>query len=203
MVYSDFKSLAEFQKQFHLPIREEKELFIDVPEVTPSETLQRSLAETLELALAINTEKARSEMIITPLLLEVRRQANYEVSLFSGIEFNVNPEQGLNGYCDYLISRSPEQLFVTAPITIIVEAKNEGGLGQCAAAMFASQLFNQEVGNEIPTLYGAVITGEIWRFLQLSNQELQVDLSNFYIKEVRKILGILLAGLMTFSCKPV
>ncbi|WP_363269116.1 hypothetical protein [Okeania sp. SIO2B3] len=63
-------------------------------------------------------------MIITPLLLEIRRQANYSVSLFSGIEFNIDFDRSLNGYCDFLISRSPEQLIINAPVAIIVEAKN-------------------------------------------------------------------------------
>ncbi|MFM8005054.1 MAG: hypothetical protein ACKO86_08930, partial [Dolichospermum sp.] len=91
-------------------------------------------------------EKARSEMIITPILLEVRRKANYQISLFSGTDFNVDIERGLNGYCDFVISRSKEQLTINAPVLIIVEAKNEnikGGLGQCAAAMLAAQLFNE------------------------------------------------------------
>ena len=47
---------------------------------------------------------------------------------------------------------------------VIIEAKNEnikGGLGQCAAAMLAAQLFNQQEGNEIRKIYGAVTTGDI------------------------------------------
>lgn len=61
-------------------------------------------------------------------------------------------------------SRFKEQLTINAPMMIIVEAKNEnikGGLGQCAAVMLAAQLFNQQQGNEIKTIYGAVTTGEI------------------------------------------
>lgn len=64
-------------------------------------------------------------MIITPILLELRRKANYEISLFSGSDFNVDFEKGLSGYCDFLISRSKEQLTINAPVIIIVEAKNE------------------------------------------------------------------------------
>lgn len=196
MAYSDF-TLSKFKKSFNIRIDEEIDLFANVEPVQVSEKLITNLEETAELALAINTEKARSEMIITPILLEVRRQANYQISLFSGTDFNVDAEKGLNGYCDFLISRSKEQLTINAPVVIIVEAKNEnikGGLGQCAAAMLAAQLFNQEEGNEIKTIYGAVTTGDIWKFLKLEGCDVFIDLNNYYIKEINKILGILSQG---------
>ncbi len=82
---------------------------------------------------------------------------------------------------------------------IIVEAKNEnikGGLGQCMATMLAAQLFNEQEGNHIQTIYGAVITGDIWKFLKLSGTELFVDLNNYYINELNKILGILYQGIL-------
>ncbi|KAB8317309.1 hypothetical protein SD81_018540 [Tolypothrix campylonemoides VB511288] len=196
MAYSDF-TLSKFKKSFNIRIDEEIDLFANVEPVQVSDKLTTTLEETAELALAINTEKARSEMIITPILLEVRRQANYQISLFSGTDFNVDAEKGLNGYCDFLISRSKEQLTINAPVVIIVEAKNEnikGGLGQCAAAMLAAQLFNQEEGNEIKTIYGAVTTGDIWKFLKLEGCDVFIDLNNYYIKEINKILGILSQG---------
>ncbi|GGA01422.1 hypothetical protein [Okeania sp. KiyG1] len=194
MAYSDFKTLSKFQKEFDLHIHEQVNLFAQVESLKSSDFLTQTLAETVELALAINTEKARSEMIITPLLLEIRRQANYSVSLFSGIEFNIDFDRSLNGYCDFLISRSPEQLIINAPVAIIVEAKNEdikGGLGQCAATMLAAQLFNQQENQAINRIYGAVTTGDIWKFLLLEGNELKIDLSNFYIRDVEQILGVL------------
>lgn len=196
MAYSDF-TLSKFKKSFNIRIDEETDLFAQVEPTEVSDILSNSLAETTELALAINTEKARSEMIITPILLELRRQANYQISLFSGSDFNVDTEQGLNGYCDFVISRSKEQLTINAPVMIIVEAKNEnikGGLGQCAAAMLAAQLFNEQEGNEIKTIYGAVTTGDIWKFLKLEGADVFIDLNNYYIKEINKILGILCQG---------
>ncbi|NEO57042.1 MAG: hypothetical protein F6K54_30615 [Okeania sp. SIO3B5] len=194
MAYSDFKTLSKFSKEFDLHINEQVNLFAQIESLKPSDFLTQTLAETVELALAINTEKARSEMIITPLLLEIRRQANYSVSLFSGIEFNIDFDRSLNGYCDFLISRSPEQLIINAPVAIIVEAKNEnikGGLGQCAATMLAAQLFNQQENKAINRIYGAVTTGDIWKFLLLEGNELKIDLSNFYIRDVEQILGVL------------
>jgi len=193
MAYSDF-TLNKFKKAFNLRIDEESDLFATVEAVQPSEYLTTTLDETVELALAINTEKARSEMIITPMLLEVRRKANYQISLFSGTDFNVDFEKGLNGYCDFILSRSKEQLTLNAPVAIIVEAKNENikaGLGQCGAAMLAAQLFNQQEENNIKTIYGAVTTGDIWKFMKLVDSDVFIDLSNYYIKDVDKIIGIL------------
>jgi hypothetical protein len=198
MAYTDF-SLTKFKKNFNITIKEEIDLFATVEPIEISEKLTNTLEETTELALAINTEKARSEMIITPILLEVRRKANYQISLFSGTDFNVDIERGLNGYCDFVISRSREQLTINAPVLIIVEAKNEnikGGLGQCAAAMLAAQLFNEQEGNEIKTIYGAVTTGDIWKFLKLEGTDIFIDLNNYYIQELNKILGILCQGVL-------
>ncbi len=149
----------------------------------------------MDLAVAINTEKARSEMIIAPILLEIRRKVNYNISLFSGVDFNVDFSQGLNGFCDFLISRSKEQLFIQAPVLTIVETKNENlksGLGQCVAEMVAAQLFNQQEGNKISTIYGAVTIGTIWQFLKLHGALVSIDLREYYIRDIQKILGILM-----------
>ncbi len=197
MAYSEF-TLSKFKKNFNIKIDETANLFADIKPLEASDKLTNSLEESAELALAINTEKARSEMIITPILLELRRRANYQISLFSGSDFTVDISRGLNGYCDFIISRSKEQLTINAPVIIIVEAKNENikdGLGQCAAAMLAAQIFNQEEGNEITNIYGAVTTGDIWKFMKLVGSELFIDLDNYYIKEINNILGILYQGI--------
>jgi len=62
-------------------------------------------------------------MIIAPTLLNPRKQVFSKTSLFLGVDFNVDYEQGLNGNCDYIISNSTEQLFVKSPVIILVEAK--------------------------------------------------------------------------------
>lgn len=57
--------------------------------------------------------------------------------------------------------------------------------------MLAAQLFNEQEGNKIKTIYGAVTTGDIWKFLRLEGIDIFIDLNNYYIKELNKILGIL------------
>ncbi|MBC5793761.1 hypothetical protein H5968_00990 [Sphaerospermopsis sp. LEGE 00249] len=197
MSYSEFK-LSEVIQNFGLTINESSGLFAETPEEECSDLLATILKENVDLAVSINTEKARSEMIISPILLEVRRKLNYEISLFSGVDFNVDNQQGLNGFCDFLISLSKEQLFVRAPVITLVETKNENlksGLAQCIAEMVAAQLFNEQKQNQIKIVYGAVTIGTIWQFLKLEDKIVSIDLSEYYIKDVKKILGILISAI--------
>ncbi|MDB9457713.1 hypothetical protein PN480_07575 [Dolichospermum circinale CS-1225] len=203
MAYSDFK-LSEIIQKFELTLNEVSGLFGDIPEEEPSNLLTTILKENVDLAVSINTEKARSEMIISPILLEVRRKLNNEISLFSGVDFNVDNQQGLNGFCDFLISLSKEQLFVRAPIITLVESKNENlklALAQCIAEMLAAQLFNEQKQNAIKIVYGAVTIGTIWQFLKLEDKTISIDLTEYYIKEVKKILGILISAIMLSTHK--
>ncbi|MEL7226074.1 MAG: hypothetical protein AAGL17_14820, partial [Cyanobacteria bacterium J06576_12] len=140
MAYGNF-TLAQLKKTFGLSLKEVPGLFSALPDVEGSQGLVDTLAEGINLSVAIGTEKARSEMIITPILMELRRIFKREISLFSGVDFTVSPEQGLNGVCDYLISRSKEQLLIQSPVIMLVEAKNENlkvGLPQCCAAIISA-----------------------------------------------------------------
>ncbi len=196
MPYSDF-SLEKVKRTFELTTSEIVDLFGNVPDLECSALLTEILRYNVPLALASNSEKARSEMIISPILIDLRRQLNERINLFSGIEFDVDSERGLNGICDFIISNSPEILFVSAPVITLVEAKKENitaGLGQCVAEMLAARIFNERTGNEVSTIYGAVTTGSIWKFMKLDGSVISIDLTEYYLKDVNKILGILAMG---------
>ncbi len=79
-----------------------------MPEVAISPHLTTSLEENVLLAVSINTEKARSELIIANVLVEVRKLFQRCLSFFSGIEFTVDRELGLTGFCDFIVSLSKE-----------------------------------------------------------------------------------------------
>ena len=197
MAYSDF-TLATVQKTFELEMSQRTDRFLPIEAVDVSDHLKETLADSVPLAVAIHTEKARSEFIIAPILIELRRLSDYQVSLFSGTDFNVEASQGLNGVCDFIIGKSADQLILKTPVIAVVEAKNEnikGGLGQCIAEMTAAQRFNAQEGNSIEFVYGAVTTGTAWMFLSLRDQEVSIDLREYYIDDVGKILGILLSML--------
>jgi len=194
MAYSDF-TLAKVKETFALRVEEGQNLFSTIAGVPPSDRLVLTFEENILLATSIGTEKARSEFLIAPILSEMRRQAEYQVSLFSGTDFNVDPNQGLVGYCDFILSHSKEQYYISAPVLIVIEAKNEnikGGLGQCIATMVAAQMFNQRAGNEIDKIYGAVTSGTTWKFLTLEDNQVSIDLIEYYVNQVDKILGVLL-----------
>ncbi|MCY7282946.1 MAG: hypothetical protein LH679_05785 [Cyanobacteria bacterium CAN_BIN43] len=194
MAYSDF-TLAKAKAAFGLTSQEGSNLFATVTAVQPSISLSQTLTEFTELATLIGTEKARSEFLIAPILAEVRRQLGYRIALFSGTEFNVDPSKGLQGFCDFILSASEEQLYIDAPVMTIVEAKREdivGGLGQCVAAMVAAQQFNEGKGRPIPKIYGAVTSGTNWRFLILEGTKVWINSPEYYVSQINHILGILL-----------
>ncbi len=193
MAYSDF-TLDRVKKTFDLSISDKIDIFSSVPELELTPFLAETLRENVPLALASNTEKSRSEMIIAPILISVRKHLNAQISLFSGIDFTVDAQKGLNGSCDFIISRSPELLILTAPVVTIVEAKKENinaGLGQCVAEMIAAKLFNEREGNNFQSIYGTVTTGTNWKCLQLVGQVIEIDIIEYYISNIGKILGVL------------
>lgn len=193
MAYNQF-TINQISKQFGLQILEDADLFPSAPPVAPSEPLRLLLARYIPLAEAIGTEKAKSEFIIAPLLAELREQAEHRISLFSGVEFNVDEQQGLNGRCDYIVSHSSLQFSLRAPLLMMVEAKNDNlnsGLGQCMAEMVAARMFNEREGDSVDAVFGCVTTGSIWRFLMLSGNTLTIDDRQYFIESVENILGVL------------
>ena len=190
MPYSQF-TLSNVKADFNLTTVEGQTFPPNTEPISPSDRLLLVL-EDLPWAIAVDTEKARSEVIINPVLLEVRRLLDRQVSVFSGEEFNVDATVGLNGVCDFLISRSPEQLMVEAPAIVIVEAKKadlKSGYGQCIAEMVAVQRFNEAKGQPLSTIYGSVSSGTQWRFLKLEASTVTIDLTDYPLPPVEKILG--------------
>ncbi len=162
----------------------------------PTDLLVAILERELPWAIAVGSEIARYSGIISQVLLDVRALKQQQISVFAGKEFNVDPERKLNGYCDFLISLSPIQSVIQAPVIVIAEAKRgilENGLGQCVAAMVAAQQFNQNHGSTIPAIYGSVTNGSNWKFLKLSGMELVIDITEYEIASIDRILGILFA----------
>ena len=192
MAYSSF-SLKDVKQKLGVNVIENEKLFVNIPKVEISPFLRMTLDKYVSLALAINTEKSRSEWIIAPILGELRDQLRNNVSIFSGKKFDVDSSRGLDGFCDYLISLNPEQYYISAPIFSIVEAKNEDiveGLGQCIATMVAAKVFNEREHAQIPLIFGAVTTGTNWKLLKLSENTAYIDLDEYYLKEIDLLMGI-------------
>jgi len=194
MAYSDF-TISDIRKRLGINVAEGGDLFASVGEVELPATLADTLARYLPLALNLNTEKARSELLIAPMLIELKLRHPDRLSLFSGIDFTVDPELGLSERCDYILSRSPQQLALTAPACVLVEAKSEnivGGVPQCLAEMSAAQRFNTAAGSS-GVVFGAVTTGMLWRFLRLEGSRAQVDGVEYPIQSPKRVFSILRA----------
>lgn len=193
MPYSEF-TLRKVRNDLGIAIQEGGRFLPEIAPVSPDELLHQELEEGLPLVLARGSEKARSEWIINPVLTAVRRLLKRQVSLFSGEDFTVDPALGLNGICDFLISRSPTQLEIEAPAIVVVEAKKEnlnGGLGQCIAEMVAAQKFNQVNAAPLTTIYGSVSSGTAWKFLKLEATTVTIDLTEYPLPPVDLILSFL------------
>ena len=193
MAYSNF-TLELVREKFELKTERSIGLFSNIEPVSPSAELTKVLAKKVALATAIGTEKARSELIVADVLFELYDHFDGRISLFSGIEFNVDVDKGLTGVCDFIVSLSPEQFYVEAPIIVLVEVKKDDpvpGFGQCVAEMVAAQHFNAEKGNSVSCIYGVATTGTEWKFLKLEEKNLHIDLAVYALEGSDKILGIL------------
>ena len=192
MAYNNF-SFQDAIGQFDLNLVESP-FCESLPSVSPKSEFLNIFEQYLPLAQKAKSEKAKSELLVSPILVELLRLADSQIQLFSGEEFNVDKERGLNGFCDFLLSRSTISSIIQAPIMMLVEAKKgelDVGLGQCTAEMVAAQIFNTNEGKIIPVVYGCVTSGKLWQFLKLENKELTLDLNEYQVTPVERILGIL------------
>jgi hypothetical protein len=192
MAYNTF-TLELAKNQFSLTIINQR--FCDsLPIAEPQLEFTIVFNDLLELAEGARTEKAKSELLVTPILAQATKLSGGRVKLFSGEEFNVDHEKGLNGFCDFLFSRSANPYTIDAPVFMLVEAKRgeiEFGLGQCVAEMIAAQLYNHSQGQIIPVVYGCVTSGRLWQFLKLEGDKVTIDPDNYPLMPIHKVLGIL------------
>ena len=186
-------TFAKAKKELGLTIVEGNGFLPPIEPIAPSSRLEAAL-EDVPWAIAVGSERAKSESIIYPILQEVRRILNGQISLFSGKDFTVDVEKGLNGSVDYLLSRSPEQLEIEAPVVMLVEAKRDNlneGIGQCIAEMVAAVEFNRMNEVALKTIYGIISNGTQWRLMKLVEQTVTIDLMDYPLFPVDRILEIL------------
>ena len=192
MSFADF-TFPQVQQALGLTL-DEADLASALPAVPLREDFVTTLTDGAAIALAINTEKAKSEFIIAPVLLELRRLLGGAVGLFSGVALDVDPGKGLIGVCDFILTKATRQFILSTPLVTVVEAKNDNlrnGLGQCIAEMYAAALYNQQEGGTIEAVWGVVTTGSAWKFLRLENTTVTLDVKEYYIDNIGKILGVL------------
>jgi hypothetical protein len=189
MAYSDF-SLEDLEVKFGVKNRLQR-LFGEVQPITPSTRLQESLQLATELP--VRSEKAKSEAIVFPVLVELRNRNDKYFTIYSGDMLNADESRGLIGECDFILAKDINSYSINYPIFQVVEAKKhdiELGIPQCAAQLVGAQLFNEKKGIQLERIYGCVTTGDEWLFMKLE-QDLVIDTHKYYIVEITTLLGIL------------
>ena len=192
MAYNNF-TLEVVLDRFELNLLEER-FCQRLPSIDPQPEFLVIFDYLFELGEAAKSEKAKSELLVAPVLAQARKLTDRQVQLFSGEEFNVDQERGLNGFCDFLFTKSVNRFSIEAPVLMLVEAKRgeiESGWGQCVAEMVAAQLYNQNQGQTISVIYGCVTSGRLWQFFKLEENRITIDPNSYSLMPVQRILGIL------------
>ncbi len=188
MAYSDF-TMSDLENQFGIR-HERRRMQFDIQRIEPS----TSLKEDLEFAegLLLNSEKARSEWIVVPLLKELMTVNDKYFTVHSGENLNADIDKGLKGECDFILAKNLHTVNINYPIIQIVEAKKhdvELGIEQCAAQIVGAYYFNKNKGLDIRKIYGCVTNGKNWLFMKLENDLICIDQKNYYLGNLPELLG--------------
>jgi hypothetical protein len=176
MAYNKFK-IEILKSQFGVLVQKNKWLPQQLPPFEADVRLMETLQEVVKMYLG--SEKARSEFVVTPILQALYRKNHDKFSIFSGYEFNIDKNQGLSGFCDFILSSSLDSFLVEAPAFFIVETKktdiDDNAIAQCGAEMYAAQIFNERKGRPQKAVYGCVTSAYSWGFVKLENNLLSID----------------------------
>jgi hypothetical protein len=83
------------------------------------------LKNSLQIAkeLPIKSEKAKSESIVFPILVELRKRNNNFFTIHSGDTLNADEAHGLEGECDFILAKESDTYNINFPIFQLLEAK--------------------------------------------------------------------------------
>ena len=188
MGYSNFKKIRQVTKKFGLKAKLSP-LFSDITLHQPSDWLVKSLE--IAYKAPATTEKAKSERLVSPILMEIVQDFEHHITLFSGEEMNINANDDLAGPCDFFFGLYPLSPYIETPIISVVEAKDEDvewGVAQCAAQLYAAHLMNMQEEKDVPTLYGCATDGVEWQFLKFENNTFTINPKP--ITDISQVLGI-------------
>jgi hypothetical protein len=193
MAFSDFAYPAVLA-EFGLTERTVLNLFAGVPPVAPNPPLVAALPVNIALATGAHSEAARSTWLVGPVISDLWARYDGTLSVNPGVDFDADPAARLTGRCDFLVCRGPQRPVIGVPVLLIFEAKRDSipdGLGQCIAGMVGAQRYNARAKSPVDPVYGCVTTGSLWRFLRLSGANVTLDLTEYTLADVDRILGVL------------
>jgi hypothetical protein len=175
MGYSSFKKIHQVTKKFGLKAKLTP-LFPEIVPQIPSDWLLKSLE--IAYKAPATTEKAKSERLVSPTLMEIVQAFEFDITLFSGEEININAQDDLAGPCDFFFGLYPLSPYLETPVIAIAEAKDEDlewGVAQCAAQLYAAHLLNEQDGKKLDVLYGCATDGVEWQFIKFKNNVFYID----------------------------
>jgi hypothetical protein len=189
MAFSDYKNIAQVQKEFRVKYQEENFLLID--EIAPSPLFLQEFAFTLEHIDVFTSEASRAEAVIFPILREIYKHYYDQYSLW--IQKSITWDEKLSGTPDYLIGTKSTlgKTVLEMPLVIIAEAKKndfEQGWGQCLAEIIAAQKIND---NETIAVYGIVTDGKLWEFGKLQADLFTKNIESFTVDHLARLFGVL------------
>ncbi|MEH2113365.1 hypothetical protein [Nostoc sp.] len=154
-------------------------------EILDLQFLQQQLQRNLSHIDLVN-ETARREALIGPILFEVCDLTNQRLN----IEYSIAVNDYLKGTLDYYIA-APHNL-------LVIEAKQSDlvrGFTQLAIELIALDEWTQSTSE---LLYGAVTTGEDWRFgvYHRANRQVIQDQKRYQVPEDLLILVKILTGIV-------
>ena len=186
--YSSF-SFKTVKKQFGLK-SVKGIIFDDLMPIQPSNWLLDALEMSSKMAIV--SEKSRSEWIVSPIMMDIKRRNVDKMNILSGENMDASKEQSLTGECDFIFVKDPDTFNVESLIFCLVEAERHdliGGLGQCTAQMVGARILNEQDNVDFPAIYGCVTTGSDWQFLKLENLVVTIERNLKYINELPYLLG--------------
>ena len=189
MAFSDYKNIAQVQKEFLIKYQEEN--FIVAQQIEPSELFLKEFAFSLENIDVYTSEGARAEAVIFPILREIYKSYHEKYSFW--IQKAIAYNERLNGTPDYLIGTKSAlgKTVLETPLVIIAEAKKndfEQGWGQCLAELIASQKINGEIGIAV---YGVVTDGKLWEFGGLKEDVFTKNIESYTVDHLAHLFGAL------------
>ena len=188
MAYTEF-SLSDLEEKFGVK-HERTPLLFPLQLIEPSARLKLELEESTEMP--IKSEKARSEWIVVPILKELRRLNDKFFTIYSGDTLVGDKFSGLQGECDFILSKDTKSYDISIPIFHIVEAKRndlEEGVRQCSAQLVGARMYNERKGINTEKIYGCTTTGDVWQFIEYSDK-IYIDTKKYYLGEIDELLGV-------------
>lgn len=177
--YETAEILAELGYQYKIVPLELAQSTAALPEALP--LLRQQMRDRLP-NVALTSETARREFYVTPVLFMLLDQVKFRLS----IEYTVTGNR-LRGAVDYLLRGEQEVLVIEAK-----QADMERGFNQLAAEMIA---LSEQRPDTPDLLYGAVTTGDLWRFGTLHRPQrlIMKDLDEYLLpRDLETLFSIML-----------